>query len=140
MRRFTGHAVAETIFLTVCGGLLETSCKSTAPTRHSELNISGGGERKRFNRFQLVWYQCPGPTLSKIPLESIVKVILSAPGILIEVSVNNSANYLTYREGEFIIAKNLRDCEHALMYGFFGLVEMPFNNSEKFSMTNRANS
>ena len=41
--------------------------------------------RRRSNRFQLVWYHCMVPTLSIIPLEPVVKVILSAIGILVEV-------------------------------------------------------
>ena len=34
---------------------------------------------------------------------------------------NNLAKLFNEQESELIIAKNLRNCENALMYGFFGL-------------------
>ena len=34
---------------------------------------------------------------------------------------NNLAKLFDEQEGELIIAENLRNCENALMYGFFGL-------------------
>ena len=34
---------------------------------------------------------------------------------------NNVAKLFDEQEGELIIAKNLRNCKNALMYGFFGL-------------------
>ena len=98
-------------------------------TLRAKYNLSSRRE-KAIQRFQLVWYQCPGLTLSKIPLEPLLKVILSAIGMLIEVPpspFNNLAKLFDEQEGERIIAKNLRNCKNALMYGFFclsGIVDL----------------
>ena len=85
-------------------------------TLRAKYNLSSRRE-KAIQRFQLVWYQCPG-------LEPLLKVILSAIGILVEVPpspFNNLAKLFDEQEGERIIAKNLRNCKNALMYGFFCL-------------------
>ena len=119
MGGFISHAVAGTMFLTISvwwfiGDVLQMNRRS------GTLRAKDKQKRKRrSNRFQLVWYQCPGPTLSKIPLEPMIKVVLSAIGILVEMPFNNSAKL--YDEQGELITKNLRNHGHALMYGFFGL-------------------
>ena len=119
MGGFIGHAVAGTMFLTISvwwfiGDVLQMNRRSG--TLRAKDKQKG---KRRSNRFQLVWYQCPGPTLSKIPLEPMIKVVLSAIGILVEMPFNNSAKL--YDEQGELITKNLRNHGHALMYGFFGL-------------------
>ena len=119
MGGFIGHAVAGTMFLTISvwwfiGDVLQMNRRSG--TLRAKDKQKG---KRRSNRLQLVWYQCPGPTLSKIPLEPMIKVVLSAIGILVEMPFNNSAKL--YDEQGELITKNLRNHGHALMYGFFGL-------------------
>ena len=66
MKRFIGHAVAGTIFLTISvwwfiGDVLQINRLSET------LRAKDKQKRKRrSNRFQLVWYHYMGPTLSKI--------------------------------------------------------------------------
>ena len=76
--QFIGHAVAGTIFLTVSvwwfiGDVLQIS--ETLRAKY----------KQRGRRREPTETNCLGPTLFKIPLEPLLKVILSAIGILVEV-------------------------------------------------------
>ena len=75
--------------------------------------------KTRSAAIQRVWYLCPGPTISKIPVEPMTKVILSVIGVLAELPLANSVTLYDV-DGEFM-AKNLPNYSHATVYCFFGL-------------------
>ena len=114
-----GHAIAGTMFLITSiwwfiGEILNKSRKGE--TLRSKGKHKG---KPRSKRIQHVWYSCPGPRLSKTPLEPMLKVIFAVIGILAELPLSNSATL--FDENGEVVTKNLRNHGHAMMYGFFGL-------------------
>ena len=102
---------------------METSCKLTAAAKHSELNISSRRE-KAIQPIPARVVSMPGSDALQNSTGATVKghVISNRNlGRGFSSPFNNLAKLFDEEEGELIIAKNLRNCENALMYGFFGL-------------------
>ena len=125
MGDFLGHAVPGAMFLTLSlwwflGALIRTQ----HPIRDTRgLHRSSGPVSTRLKShaytYALVWFQCPGKKLSKIPIEPIAKIVLAIVGVLGEL-VLSKAWTLIDKDGEFA-AENLNNHSHAAMYCFFGL-------------------
>ena len=123
MGDFLGHAVPGAMFLSLSlwwflGTLIRTQHR-IRDTR--DLHRSNGpvNARLKSHAHSPVWFQCPGKTLSKIPIEPIVKVVLAIVGVLGEL-VLSKAWTLINKDGEFE-AENLNNHSHTAMYCFFGL-------------------
>lgn len=111
-----GHVFPGTMFVSfsiwwLIGEVLQKGRKGGNP--------SSSRRKTRSVAFQPMWYLCPGPAISKIPVEPMTKVILSVIGVLVELPFTNSATLYDVH-GEFM-AKNLPNYGHATMYCFFGL-------------------
>ena len=124
MGGFIGHVIAGTAFLFISvwwfiGEILEKGRRrgtARAGGSHPQFKKEG----TRFKPIQTpVWYLCRGPTISKIPVEPMAKVILAVIGVLVELPFAHSAT-LIGEDGE-LLAKNLPNYGHAMMYAFFGL-------------------
>lgn len=118
MGDFLGHAVPGAMFLSLSlwwflGTLIRTHHNTRA--RRGLLRPVNS----RLKSHAPVWYPCPGKTLSKIPLEPIVKVLLGVLGVLGEI-VLSKAWTLIDKDGKFV-ADNLNNHSHTAMYCFFGL-------------------
>ena len=101
---------------------METSCKLTAAAKHPELNISSRRE-KAIQPIPARVVSMPGSDALQNSTGATVKghVISNRNlGRGFPSPFNNLAKLFDEEEGELIIAKNLRNCENALMYGFFG--------------------
>lgn len=97
-----GHVIPGTMFVSfsiwwLIGEVLQKGRKGG--------NLSSSRRKKRSVAFLPVWYLCPGPTIFKIPVEPMTKVILSVIGVLVELPFANSATLYNVH-GEFM-AKNL---------------------------------
>lgn len=125
MGGFKGHVIAGTAFLFVSvwwfiGEILEKGRlrRGTPRARGSHPQFKKDGMRSK-SRQPIVWYLCHGPTLSKIPVEPMAKVILAVIGVLAELPFSHSTTLID-ENGE-LVGKNLRNYGHAMMYVFFGL-------------------
>ena len=119
-----GHVVAGTMFILISVWWFIAEVLQRG--RRSELSLPASGRlshstrgRARFKSTQPVWHPCPSPTLSKIPVEPLMKVILAVIGVLVELPFGNSATL--FNENGDVVADNLPNYGHAMMYGFFGL-------------------
>lgn len=122
MGDFLGHAVPGAMFLLLSiwwflGTMIRT--RQRARPRRGLLGSSGTANATRLKSHAPVWFACPGKTLSKIPVEPIVKILLAIIGVLGEL-VLSKAWTLIDKRGEFA-AKNLNNHSHTAMYCFFGL-------------------
>lgn len=93
--------------------------RQIAKPRRGLLGSSGPEKATRFKSHAPAWFACPGKTLSKIPVEPIVKILLAILGVLGEL-VLSKAWTLIDKHGEFA-AENLNNHSHTAMYCFFGL-------------------
>lgn len=123
MGDFLGHAVPGAMFLSLSlwwflGALIRTQHPSR-DTRGLHRSSGPVNTRLKSRTYAPVWFQCPGKTLSKIPIEPIVKVILGILGVLGEL-VLSKAWTLINKDGDFV-AENLNNHSHTAMYCFFGL-------------------
>lgn len=121
MGSFVGHAVPGSMFLLLSiwwflGALIRTH--QNTKTRRGLLR-SSGTVNTRLKSLSPVWYPCPGKTLSKIPLEPIVKVFCAFLGVLGELVIHASWA-LIGKDGEFV-KDNVNNHSHTAMYCFFGL-------------------
>lgn len=123
MGDFLGHAVPGAMFLSLSlwwflGALIQTQHHSR-DTRGLHRSSGPVNTRLKSRTYAPVWFQCPGKTLSKIPIEPIVKVILGILGVLGEL-VLSKAWTLINKDGDFV-AENLNNHSHTAMYCFFAL-------------------
>lgn len=123
MGDFLGHAVPGAMFLSLSlwwflGALIRTQHPSR-DTRGLHRSSGPVNTRLKSRTYAPVWFQCPGKTLSKIPIEPIVKVILGILGVLGEL-VLSKAWTLINKDGDFV-AENLNNHSHTAMYCFFAL-------------------
>lgn len=125
MGDFLGHAVPGAMFLLLSiwwflGSLLRSRNNLSTFSRRGLLRSSGSSNETLTSRQSTtVWYPCPGKTLSKVPLEPIVKVLLGVGGVLGELFFDGSWTLLD-KDGEFI-AEHINNHSHTAMYCFFGL-------------------
>ena len=122
MGDFLGHAVPGAMFLSVSiwwflATLMQVHQRLSRPRRG--LLRSSGPVNVRLKSHAPVWFPCPGKTLSKFPVEPIVKLLLAILGVLGEL-VLSKAWTLTDKDGEFV-TENLNNHSHTAMYCFFGL-------------------
>ena len=121
MGSFIGHVVPGTMFLLLSiwwfiGALFQNVLDNG--TRRKLLRANGA-TKERLKSNLLVWYPCCGRTLSKIPLEAIVKVIFAVLGIIGELLLSESWTLID-KNGKFV-ADHLNNHGHTAMYSFFGL-------------------
>ncbi|XP_022797096.1 transmembrane protein 45A-like [Stylophora pistillata] len=121
MGSFIGHAAPGSMFLLLSVwwfiGALIRKHQNTKTKRG--LLLSSGTTCTRLKTHTPVWYPCPGKTLSKIPLEPILKVFCAFLGVLGELALHQSWT-LIGNNGEFM-EDNINNHSHAAMYCFFGL-------------------
>lgn len=121
MGDFLGHAAPGAMFLVLSlwwflGTLIRTHQHAR---RRRGLLRSCGTSNTRLKSHAPVWFSCPGKTLSKIPVEPIVKVLLAILGVLGELGLSKAWTLID-KDGEFV-AENLNNHSHTAMYCFFGL-------------------
>lgn len=124
MGDFLGHAVPGAMFLLLSiwwflGSLLQTRQNSCAHSRRGLLRSTVSSNGRFKSLAPTVWYPCPGKTLSKIPLEPIVKVLSAVTGVTGELFFDGSWA-LVDKNGKFV-TEHLNNHSHTAMYCFFGL-------------------